>query len=232
MTEINWDKTIDYLQVALTWFIIGVVAICTSALIMFDILVGAGSMYFLTQGKLWIAFVISLATTGLLMSLMFIGYQLSQNNSRSAKNIGYSVAVGAFLVYCLDIYFDAMTADILRFGSFMSTHELNHNLFRALLGGISTIGEGMAIAIILGMPVLKSIINNAIPASYRTYTPSQPRKTYQSSVPSSIPRRTGVISPPNHTPPAQPFPKSVDRPTYHPVGMKILEEETKVKHEN
>lgn len=171
----NWDNVIDRLQAGLVWFVIGIVAVCTCALILFDVLVGAGTMYFLTQKNVAASLAISLATTGLLMALMFVGYQLANKETQSVKNAGYVVGFVALLVYCLDVYFDSLTADILRFGQIITTTEVVHNLFRALLGGISTIGEAMAISIIVGMPVLKTIINNAIPASYRQYQkPVQP----------------------------------------------------------
>lgn len=169
MSNVNWDNVIDRLQAGLVWFVIVVTVVCTCALILFDVLVGAGTMYFLTQKNVMASVAISLATTGLLMALMFVGYQLANKETQSVKNAGYVVGFVALLVYCLDVYFDSLTADILRFGQIITTQEVVHNLFRALLGGISTIGEAMAISIIIGMPVLKTIINNAIPASYRQY---------------------------------------------------------------
>lgn len=220
MTSTNWDNVIDRLQTGLVWFVIIVTVVCTCALILFDVLVGAGTMYFLTQQNVWVSVVISMATTGLLMALMFIGYNLSKNENDGIQYAGWGVAILAFAVYCLDVYFDSLTADILRFGSIVQTEEMVHYLFRALLGGISTIGEAMAISIIVGMPVLKTIINNAIPSQYRQYRPaqSQQRQTqqrYEQTVPSSIPRAV---------PKPRPAPKpSEDYPSYHTVNSQERE---------
>lgn len=223
MNNTNWDNVIDFLQAGLVWFVIIVVVICTCALVLFDVLVGAGAMYFLTQQNAWVSITISTATTGLLMALMFISYNLSQNTSQSVKNIGYVVVILAFLVYVLDVYFDSLTADILRFGQIVSTEEVVHNLFRALLAGISTIGEAMAVSIIVGMPVLKTIINNAIPAQYRSLRSTTAAPTHiqrnNYTVPTSIPRAS--------KPTPQPAPvertSTVPEPTYvkyHPVHPK------------
>lgn len=227
MSHTNWDSIIDRLQAGLVWFVIGVVVTCTCALILFDVLVGAGTMYFLTQKNVAASVAISLATTGLLMALMFVGYQLSNKSSQTVKKMGYGIAIAAFLVFCLDVYFDSLTADILRFGQIIQTHEVVHNLFRALLGGISTIGEAMAIAIIVGMPVLKVIINNAIPESYRRYHPAQrpAAQRYEQSVrtvPDAIRNQHQTTRP---APKPRPEPIVYDEPTYHPVGMTRKERE-------
>lgn len=166
----DWDGTIDSIQFGLLWFIIIVVVICVSVLILFDVLAGAGVMNYLTNQNTLASFLISLATSGLLVSLMFLSYNFGKG--KSTFSVGFILGTIAFGVYCLDVYFDSMTADYLRFGQIMILKDIPNSsvqlLFRLLIGGISTVGESLAMAIIVGMPVLKEIINKAVPEGMRT----------------------------------------------------------------
>jgi len=182
-----WDKAIDWLQAAMLWFLVIVVAVCVLTLILFDILVGAGVMMYLTGENLEASIFISLATSGLLIALMVIGYMLMDKDKKGMKGVGIGVLLLALGVYGLDIFFDSLTADYLRFGTIISldslieNEQMIHMLFRALIGGISTIGESLAMAIIVGMPVLKEIINNALPDRYSsTVKRSVPRASLTS----------------------------------------------------
>ena len=235
MRKVNWDSVIDTVQAGLVWFVIFVVTICTATLVLFDVLAGAGVMNFLTSNNLLVAIFISLATTGLLLALMFIGYTMSEKENALAKSVGWTLLGVAFLVYCIDIYFDSLTADVLRFAAIVSVKDITnpqvHMLFRALIGGISTVGEALAVSIIVGMPVLKKFINNAMPVSRRSYT--APRtQSYNSTIPLSIPRAdqavtqrvrpaAELIRPKTATPtPRQRGGPILPEPTYHPIGMK------------
>ncbi len=199
--RIDWDTVIDKLQVALVAFVIFVVAMSTATLILFDVAVPAGgSMDFLTNGNIVAAWGISLATTGLLMALMFTAYSLIGSKKGTPKFYsGIAILIVSFAVYCMDIAFDSLSADVFRFNTIVSIKNIEnpsvHIMFRTLIGGISTVGEALAIAIIIGMPVLKSFINNALPLSHRStqqnsYTPPEKRYNAQSPVLNSIPRKT------------------------------------------
>lgn len=199
----DWNGTIDNIQFVMLWFIIFVVVVCVSVLILFDILAGAGVMNYLTNGNSLASFFISLATSGLLISLMFLSYNFGKKNN--GLSIGFIIGAIAFLVYCLDVYFDSMTADYLRFGQIMILKEIpNYQvqlLFRLLIGGISTVGESLAMAIIVGMPVLKEIINKAVPESLRTPQHTQNNTSKPPYPPSSLPRQQ------NYPQPQQPRPQ-------------------------
>ena len=175
--KFDWDKTIDNIQFGMLWFVVSILVICVSVLILFDVLAGAGVMTYLTNGNVPASIFISLATSGLLISLMVLGYSASSNTNKKTISIGKLIGVVAFGVYCLDVYFDSMTADYLRFNQIMVLKDIPnyqvHLLFRILIGGISTVGEALAMAIILGMPILKEIINKAIPESMRTSNNNQ-----------------------------------------------------------
>ena len=174
---INWDNILDKLQVMLVYFVIGLYTICTATLILFDVMAGTGIMTFLTSKNIPASVVISLATTGLLLALMFIGYTLVEKSDGRVKAAGWSIAFVALIVYCVDVVFDSLAADVLRFGTIMVVKDIPnpavHWMFRFLIGGISTVGEALAISIIFGMPVLKKLINNALPKSY-THQQYQP----------------------------------------------------------
>ena len=171
----NWDKVIDVIQAGMIFLLILFVAVCILVLIGFDGVVGAGSMMYLTNQNLKASVGISLATSGLLMALMFLGYSTkSKSNSNFAKTAGKVIIISAGLIYLMDIYFDSLTADYLRYSKFIVLDNLPNNekiiqaLFRALMGGLSTVGEGLAVAIILGMPVLKNIISDALPKNFKS----------------------------------------------------------------
>jgi len=173
MSEQKWSKVIDGIQTAMLAILIIVITVCILSLIFFDALAGAGIMLYLTNGNVLVSILISLATSGLLLSLMFIGYELITNKkSKSVVGWGLVVLLVAGLVYCVDVYFDSLTADYLRFGNIVLIESLPEGdiqwLFRSLIGGISTVGESLAISIILGMPVLKKIISNALPNTGKT----------------------------------------------------------------
>ena len=163
MTVMAFERTIDKLQTGLVWFVIAVITICIGVLFLFDVLAGTGTMLYLTSGLEWQSVVISLATTGLLFALMFIGYMLVENKNSVIKMVGAGVVAVAGSIYIQDIVFDALLADILRYGTIagLDVDKLQW-MFRFLLGGISTIGDALALAMILGMPVLKKILKNTL----------------------------------------------------------------------
>jgi hypothetical protein len=90
-------------------------------------------------------------------------------------------------------------------------------MFRFLLGGISTVGDALAISMVLGLPVLKTIIGKAVQdpqTSHRqVYQPSVTKNQSQNrDIPTSIPKAS--YQKPTPRPVKQNFPE----PTYHPVS--------------
>jgi len=169
-------------------------------------------MLYLTNGNMLIAVGISLATSGLLMALMLTGQTLLK--SGSTLGFGIVLMVIALGVHCLDVYFDSLTADYLRYGQIIVLDTLPdkdvHKWFRVLIGGISTVGEQLAISIILGMPVLKNLISNALPTSTNTH---QTKSKYNPA-----PKKVSLVADDeifSSIPKAQKDKKRV----YHPVGM-------------
>lgn len=201
MSTDKFDKTVDAIQSTLVWFVIFVITVCIAILFLFDVLAGTGTMLFLTSGKEWQSVVISLATTGLLFALMFIGYMLFENPSKTLKSVGSFVLVFAFLIYVSDVVFDALLSDVLRYGTILGQVDGLQWMFRFLLGGVSTVGDALAIAMILGMPVLKSIIKSATKGV------------------EDKPKQSSVRSQPNYNPAPRPpsSHKPNSNPTFHPM---------------
>ena len=166
MSADSFNKTIDTIQSMLVGFVIVVVTVCIAVLFLFDVLAGTGTMLYLTGGKAWQSVVISLSTTGLLFALMFIGYSLTDNKNQFIQQVGKFIMLMSGLIYLEDVIFDALLADILRYGTLGSVAPDSIQwMFRVLLGGISTVGDALAFAMILGMPVLKNVISSALAIS-------------------------------------------------------------------
>lgn len=219
MAKINWTNVIDQLQAALVWAVIGVLATCTIILLAFDSLAGAGINYELTRGNILASVTISLATTGLLTAVAFLAYLADRADFGIVSKI---LVVASVIFLGIDIYFDALGADILHYGQIIAIKDLPqatkgvHAIYRLLIGGLSTVGEPLALAIITGMPVMKEIIKNAIPASQQTYQTrpqTQPQST-QRNYPASIPQAIRQAPQPR----TEASPRPAQEPTYHPVS--------------
>ena len=233
MAKINWTNVIDQLQAALVWAVIGVLATCTIILLAFDSLAGAGINYELTRGNMLASITISLATTGLLTAVAFLAYLADRADFGIVSKTLVLVSV---IFLGIDIYFDALGADILHYGQIIAIKDLPqatkgvHAIYRLLIGGLSTVGEPLALAIITGMPVMKEIIKNAIPASQQTYQPRQ-QQTNKTMTPQQMgeymaqerahrqaqQQQNAPVALTRPTPRPQPV-GTQQEPTYHPVS--------------
>jgi len=231
MNNDKFGRTIDIIQQWLVWFVIGVITFCIAVLFLFDVLAGTGTMLFLTGGKEWQSVVISLATTGLLFALMFIGYMMVENKSSFIKQVGLFILVVAGLIYLEDIIFDALLADVLRYGT-ISLHDTDviQWMFRFLLGGISTVGDALAIAMILGLPVLKNIIGKALQPTtepQRNHQHQQNNHHRGSIDPQLLARLVKSGIPTNQSPRME----NGSEPTYHQVTYKNAPKPKKMNFE-
>jgi hypothetical protein len=125
---------------------------------LFDTLAGIGIMYYLTNGNWLASLIISLATSGLLILLMVLFY----SNQESPV-----LFVVTAVIFLLDVAFDSLSADVMRFGAYSNLSGVSdaglHWMFRILIGGLSTVGDAVAMAIVVGMPVIKNILHDALP---------------------------------------------------------------------
>jgi len=217
----KFDTTIDNIQASLVWFVISIITVCIAILFLFDVLAGTGTMLFLTNGKEWQSVVISLATTGLLFALMFIGYMMMESKSKVYSSIGKGVMLVAFLIYSVDVIFDSLLADILRYGTIMKNGDIDaiQWAFRGLLGGISTVGDALAIAMVIGMPVLKSIIGKSLGKSEKVEYRNPQRPASNSQILSKLPTAQQTQRP-------APRPSYNQPPTVNPVS-RVYEHNTR-----
>jgi hypothetical protein len=132
----------------------------------------------MTNNNIFASVVISIATTGLLLALMFMGYQAVSSDTDAVHYVGFFLLAASAIAYVIDVVFDSLLADILRFGHIVKVAEIAdptiHMMYRVLLGGISTVGEALAITLIVGMPVIKIMIRQALG---NTSAIAQPTKT-------------------------------------------------------
>lgn len=171
--KINWEKTIEQIQEIMLWLVVGFTAISILAFVFFDAVAGTGIMFFLTRGNLVVSIGISLATSGLLNVLMLLTYIMSKSKNQT---IGKVVLVIAGLFYVVDIVFDSLTADILAYGRVVSTGEMVvswlHWMYRILIGGLSSFGDALGFATILGLTTLKEIFNDVLKTKQNSKPPS------------------------------------------------------------
>jgi len=227
MEKINWSKIIDGITVFMLGIVLLILVVCTVVLLSFDSLVGTGSMMVFTNQHLTYSSFISLATTGMGIALAFMAYIAY---ARGYNNLGLGFGLAAGFVLLIDVYFDSLTADWLRYGLFVAIKNLaeadqnNHILFRILIGGLSLIGEPLAVAIIVGMPELKGFIRSVLPQSQAVSRPIQQQpRSYPSTIPTQPqqPRQqsyTPTYPPVTQRPTPRPTPYQGNNiPSYHPI---------------
>lgn len=191
MARINWYKIIDGIAAAMMMLTIVVLTAATLALLLFDTIVGTGSNYklmeYLSGNNRTIAAIFgSVSSTGLQTALAFMAYLAFKRN---VGVLGWIFFVAGLAFWGVDVYFDALTADIVRYGNFIALDSLvgierdTHFMWRTAFGGFSVIGEFFALAILAGMSELKAFIRSTL-NNFEKYTPpQQPKKQqpYQSS---------------------------------------------------
>jgi len=194
MNKMDWSGIVDGIQVGLLVFSLTILTLSLGALILFDVLAGTGVMLELTQGDLLVSAIISFATTGLVLALLTAGYQVS--GRKGGSKMGWVILLLGAGVYSLDIYFDSLGADILRYGRFVSGQEVDqiHLLYRILIGGVSVVGEPLSIAMILGMDAIKKMLESALPDRMMKTVSSVPVRTQRPAqnppnFPSNLPRQ-------------------------------------------
>lgn len=135
------------------------------SLIGFDVVAGQVSIQHMSNPTVgWFA---SLATTGLQMAL----FGSVMYGIREQWGWGTIVAlIGIALIPAgIDIYFDYLAPDVIRFGMFieLSTtlslpEQFPHLLFRCLSAGISLVGEPLAATSIIIFPVLRELFQGSM----------------------------------------------------------------------
>lgn len=195
------------------------------ALIVGDVVAGHIIGSYLTK-NFWFGLVMSFATTGLIAASvagMMKGVEIKMN-----KWFLTGLAVVVALLMFGDIYLDSLSPDIMRFGrpilvklDLGVAERMPHNVFRALVAGVSLVGETVGTIGLMYFPVLKEFFNKMVDVSTRSNR-SNNSNSYQPKPSNNQP----VYRPANNQPtrsqnPANPrWQNSQEKrqePTYHPV---------------
>ena len=131
----------------------------------FDPVVGMFSAEYALGGNRLAAGFTSLATSGLALGLVgtcFYGWR-----ERWSMWVLLPLIVVSLVPASIDVYFDGMAPDIIRFGHFIipsqhfgvdSPDILPHNLYRVMFGALSAVGEPLTAASVIIFPVLKDLL--------------------------------------------------------------------------
>ena len=149
-----------FLIVALTLFV--TIAALVS-LVLSDVITGQVTGAHISTSK-WFGLFVSFATTGMLIGCGASLYKFW----KSENYLGFGIVFIIFVsLQSADVYFDAVSVDIMRFGKIIFSSEVPgaaeavaHNVYRFLVGGISLVGEPLAIGSLVMFPELKKFISN------------------------------------------------------------------------
>lgn len=157
-------KLMRMLRIFLTILIIALLSASITALLLWDLLVGAVTISGVSAGifsGISVSGVgVSLATTG---ALFFLVYLLRRNSSSAPllpKWVLYPLSAG---VYAIDEYFDAIAADFLLFGAYLPLKDVEFPSIvisaRLLFALLSSVGEAMAIELLInGWAIFQEIL--------------------------------------------------------------------------
>jgi len=163
------NKFLEKVTNGAPYLIVGVTLFVTIAalisLILSDIITGQVTGAHISTNK-WFGLFVSFATTGMLVACGALLFKFWNDGNY----IGFGITLLVFIgLQGADIYFDAVSVDIMRFGKIVFSSEMTdkpeamaHNIYRFLVGGISLVGEPLAVGSLVMFPVLKKFISNTI----------------------------------------------------------------------
>ncbi len=108
----------------------------------------------------------SLATTGIVLAV--VGAAMYAWKERWDARIVLTMVILALIPICIDIYFDALSVDIIKYHRFITLSELPfadripYTLFRVMVGALSAIGEPLAAASVILFPVMKELFKGVM----------------------------------------------------------------------
>lgn len=162
-------KFLEQVTIVAPYLIVGVTLLVTIfaliSLILSDIITGqVTGAHISTNG--WFGLFVSFATTGMLIGCGALLFKFW----KESNYLGFGVIALVFLgLQSADVYFDAVSVDIMRFGKIIFSSEMPdaaeaiaHNVYRFLVGGISLVGEPLAIGSLVMFPALKKFVSNIL----------------------------------------------------------------------
>lgn len=152
---------------AAPFLIVGITLFVTIAalvsLVLSDVITGQVTGTHISTNQ-WFGLFVSFATTGMLIGCGGLLFRFWS----TANYAGFAVVFFVFAsLQSADVYFDAVSVDIMRFGKIVLSSDvpgaaeaMAHNIYRFLVGGISLVGEPLAIGSLVMFPALKKFINS------------------------------------------------------------------------
>ena len=148
--------------VAIVSFLLALAAII--AMLLLDVVVGRYVSGYMSNTR--VGWFFSLATTGLVMAI--IGTALYGRREGWSTQVVMTLVVVALVPAGIDIYFDGLSVDIIRFGHFIIVEnelpvadQMPHTLFRIMVGALSAVGEPLAATSVIIFPVMRELFKGA-----------------------------------------------------------------------
>jgi signal transduction histidine kinase len=163
------NKTLEKVANFAPYLIVGITLFITVSalisLILADVITGQVTGEHISTNT-WFGLFVSLATTGMLTACGALLFNFWGHRNY----IGFAVVLFVFIaLQGADVYFDAISVDIMRFQKIIFTAEMAdkpeamaHNVYRFLVGGVSLVGEPLAVSSLVLFPVLKKFISSAL----------------------------------------------------------------------
>jgi hypothetical protein len=155
--------------IALTSFALSLTALI--ALVGMDAVTGKFSSTHMMNNNEGMGWFMSLGTTGVVLAL--VGMVMYSIRERWHIAIILLFIAMAAIPVCIDIYFDGMSVDIIRFGQFVDLSAmppgivlpmaeiLPHKLFRVMVGALSAVGEPLAALSVIIFPIMRELFKGA-----------------------------------------------------------------------
>lgn len=141
---------------------------CLVALGMFDLVMGRFSASYVASAG-WLAWFTSAATTGLILGIFGTAIY-GWRQGWPYWVVGIVVAIG-MIPASIDVYFDGMAVDILRFGHFIVPSQqfanspaevMPYNLYRVMFGALSAVGEPLTASSVIIFPIIRELLRKVL----------------------------------------------------------------------
>lgn len=146
--------------IAIVSFLIALVALM--ALLAVDVITGQYTASHMSNEQFgWFS---SFATTGLVLAL--IGTAMYGYREGWSWKALLPLVIVSMVPVCIDVYFDGLSVDIIRFGQFIipsqhfgagSAEVIPHQLYRVMVGALSAVGEPLAAGSVIIFPIMKEL---------------------------------------------------------------------------
>jgi hypothetical protein len=141
---------------------------CLVALGIFDLVIGRYTAgYIASEG--WLAWFTSAAETGLIIGIF--GTAIYGWRHGWPTFVVVIVVIVGLIPASIDVYFDGMSVDILRFGHFIIPSEqfadspaqiMPYNLYRVMFGSLSAVGEPLTASSVIVFPVIRELLRKVL----------------------------------------------------------------------